>query len=164
MIAPSRRAPHVAFTLHVFRSAIPDDRVSWMDEPFTAVVLMGAVASLALGAYFWRLAPAVPIALAGGLAGQISGLIAWVFSAAREPPAADLIDGGLQASFGNALPAAARGFTVGMVIVGLVSLSLGRPPNGSRRGLRRAAIGIVGVGVVSGCLSILARRRLRLEG
>jgi hypothetical protein len=120
-----------------------------MDEPFTAVVILGSVISLALGAHFWRLAPAVSIALAGGLAGAISGLVSWVF-VPENLQRLDLIDGGLQASFGAALPAVARGFTVGLVIMGLVSWNLGRPPTGSRSYLRRAALGIVGLGLVLG--------------
>jgi hypothetical protein len=129
---------------------LPCGDIGWqalaMDEPFTAVVVMGLVVSLALGAHFWRLAPAVSIALAGGIAGAIAGLVGWVF-VPENLQQLDLIDGGLQASYGDALPAVARGFTVGLVIMGLASWSLGRPPTGSRDYLRRVAVGIVGLGL-----------------
>jgi hypothetical protein len=128
-----------------------------MGEPFLAVVLMGAVASLALGTHLWRLAPAVPIALAGGLAGAIGGLMAWVF-VPENLEQLDLLDGGLQASYGNALPAVARGFTIGIVVMGMVSLRVGRSSSGSPNVLRRAAVEIVGVGLALGCIvrSVLA--------
>ena len=136
----------VSMMLRLFRVETPEWQALAMDEPFMAVVVLGVVVSLALGTHFWRLAPAVSIALAGGLAGAIAGLVGWVF-VPENLRQLDLIDGGMQASYGNALPAVARGFTVGLIIVGLASWSLGRPRTTSRNHLRRAAVGIVGLGI-----------------
>jgi hypothetical protein len=119
-----------------------------MREPFLAVGLLGMCVSLGLAMSFWKLAPAASIALVGGLAGATAGLVGWVF-VPENLQQLDLIDGGIQASYGDGLPAAARGFTLGIVLVGLASLSLARPPTGFPTSLRRAAVGVLAGGVGS---------------
>lgn len=82
----------------------------------------------------------------GGLAGATAGLVGWVF-VPENLQQLDLIDGGIQASYGDGLPAAARGFTLGIVLVGLVSLRLARAPTGFPASLRRASVGVLAGGV-----------------
>jgi hypothetical protein len=117
-----------------------------MREPFLAVGLFGMSVSLGLAMSFWKLAPAASMALVGGLAGATAGLVGWVF-VPENLQQLDLIDGGIQASYGDGLPAAARGFTLGIVLVGLVSLSLARAPTGISASLRRASVGVLAGGV-----------------
>ena len=92
-----------------------------MRDLFLAVGLLGICVSLGLAVSFWKPAPAASMALVGGLAGDASaGLVGWVF-VPENLQQLDLLDGGiLQASYGDGLPAAARGFTLGIVLVGLV--------------------------------------------
>ena len=117
-----------------------------MREPFLAVGLLGMCVSLGLTMSFWKVAPAASIAIVGGLAGATAGLVGWVF-VPENLQQLDLIDGGIQASYGDGLPAAARGFTLGIVLVGLASLSLARAPTGFPTSLRRAAFGVLAGGV-----------------
>jgi hypothetical protein len=117
-----------------------------MREPFLAVGLLGICVSLGLAMSFWKLAPAASMALVGGLTGATAGLVGWVF-VPENLQQLDLIDGGIQASYGDGLPAAARGFTLGIVLVGLVSLSLARAPTGFPASLRQAALGVLAGGV-----------------
>ena len=116
-----------------------------MREPFLAVGLLGMCVSLGLAMSFWKLAPAASMALVGGLAGATAGLVGWVF-VPENLQQLDLIDGGIQASYGDGLPAAARGFTLGIVLVGLASLRLARAPTGFPASLRRAAVGVLAGG------------------
>ena len=116
-----------------------------MREPFLAVGLLGMCVSLGLAMSFWKLAPAASVALVGGL-GATAGLVGWVF-VPENLQQLDLIDGGIQASYGDGLPAAARGFTLGIVLVGLVSLRLARAPTGFPASLRRASVGVLAGGV-----------------
>ena len=115
-------------------------------ESFFAIVFMGVALSLALTASFWRLAPGVSLALVGGIVGAIAGFVAWLF-VPENLQGVDLLDGGLLKSFGNGLPGAARGFSIGLLLVGVVSFGLVRPPRGSPRYLRRAAFAFIGGGL-----------------
>ena len=117
-----------------------------MREPFLAVGLMGMCVSLGLAMSFWKLAPAASMALVGGLAGATAGLVGWAFVPVNLQQL-DLIDGGIQASYGDGLPAAARGFTLGILLVGLVSMRLARAPTGFPASLRRASAGVLAGGV-----------------
>ena len=111
---------------------MPEWQALDMREPFLAIGLLGMCVSLGLAMSFRRLAPAVSMALVGGLAGATAGLVGWVF-VPENLQQLDLLDGGIQASFGDGLPAAARGFTLGMVILGMVSSRLARAPTGFPR-------------------------------
>ena len=136
----------MALLWHRFLPAMPEWHALAMREPFLAVGLLGMCVSLGLAMSFWKLAPAASMALVGGLAGATAGLVGWVF-VPENLQQLDLIDGGIQASYGDGLPAAARGFTLGIVIVGLVSLRLARAPTGFPASLRRASVGVLAGGV-----------------
>jgi len=100
------RAVCVALLWHPFPPAMPEWHALAMREPFLAVGLLGMCVSLGRAMSFWRLAPAASIALIGGLAGATAGLVGWVF-VPENLQQLDLIDGGIQASYGDGLPAAA---------------------------------------------------------
>jgi len=140
------RAVRVALLWHPFLPAMPKWHALAMREPFLAVGLLGMCVSLGLAMSFSKLAPTASMALVGGLAGATAGLVGWVF-VPENLQQLDLIDGGIQASYGDGLPAAARGFTLGIVLVGLVSLRLARPPTGFPASLRRASVGVLAGGV-----------------
>lgn len=122
-----------------------------MEGPFFAAVAFGLASSLGLVVYFWRAAPGVSVALLGGLAGAFSGFLAWVF-VPENLEHVDLLDGGLLWSFGSALPAAARGFTLGLLTMALAATGLARRPKASPRFLRSAAIALLGGGAILGWL------------
>ena len=140
------RTVHVALLWHPFPPAMPEWHALAVREPFLAVGLLGMCVTLGLAMSFWKLAPAASMALVGGLAGATAGLVGWVF-VPENLQQLDLIDGGIQASYGDGLPAAARGFSLGIVLVGLVSLRLARAPTGFPAALRRASVGVLAGGV-----------------
>jgi hypothetical protein len=127
-----------------------------MIETFFVVVFVDLALSVGLVIHFWRLAPGVSLALAGGIAGAITAFVGWLF-APENLQAVDVLDGGLLKSFGDGLPAAARGFSIGLVVLGFVSFGLGRPPQASPRYLRRAATASIGAGVA---LAVFTRHLL----
>lgn len=118
------------------------------EGPFFAVVVPGVFGSLALAAFFHRRAPAVAVAFVGGVVGGFAAFAGWV----RAPESlehVDLLDHGAGGSFGGALPAAAQGYTIGLVTMGVVALMLARDPTGSSRFLRWSSLWLLVGGIAA---------------
>jgi hypothetical protein len=109
-----------------------------VDGAVFGIVVLGLGVSLVIGGTFWRQAPGVTLAIVGGVMGAIAGFVGWVFVPTNLQHV-DMLDRGIVWSFGGGLPAAARGFAIGVVTLGALSFTLARPPTATRHSLRRAA-------------------------
>lgn len=113
----------------------------------SGIVVLALGVSLVIGVAFWRQAPGVTLAIVGGVIGAIAGFVGWVFVPTNLHHV-DMLDGGIAWSFGGGLPAATRGFAIGVVAFGALSLGVARPPAATRASLRRAAIWLLLAGLV----------------
>ena len=118
-----------------------------MREPFLAVGLSGMCVSLGLAMSFWKLAPAASMALVGGLAGAIAGLVGLGVRPGEPSAAGSRSTEASRRATGTVCPLPPGGSPSESSSSGSVSLRLARAPTGFPASLRRASVGVLAGGV-----------------